>query len=178
MTRKITLAAIAALALAVPAASAHACPNEGKQPAQLTVKEARGAILCLINQRRAVNGMGMLRSDKRLARAAQGHSSSMDQQNFFSHTSPGGSSPQGRIQSSGYIAGASSWGVAENIRWGSRGHGSPKAAVSRWMASPSHRTAILSRRYRQIGVGVAMGSPTSGGKSNAAIYTTTFGYRH
>jgi uncharacterized protein YkwD len=101
----------------------------------------------------------------------------MDEQNFFSHTSPGGSSPQSRIQNAGYMSGASSWGIAENIRWGSGRLGSAKAAVAAWMNSPAHRSAMLSGSYRQIGVGVALGSPTGSGEGNAAIYTTTFGYR-
>jgi uncharacterized protein YkwD len=176
ITRKATLIAAALLALAVPA-SAQACEGEAKAPPELGVKEAREAVLCLINERRRANGVGKLRDDARLERAAQKHSSSMDERNFFSHTSPSGSSPLSRIQNTGYMAGASSWGIAENIRWGSGRLGSAKAAVAAWMDSPAHRSAMLSGRYRQIGVGVALGSPTGGGEGNTAIYTTTFGYR-
>lgn len=177
ITRKAALIAVAALALAIPA-SAQACENEGKQPHELTVKEARDSVLCLINQRRKANGLSKLRGDDRLERAAQRHSDSMDAQNYFSHGSPSGSSPQSRIQSTGYMSGASAWGIAENIRWGRAGRGSPKVAVARWMASSAHREAILSSSFREIGVGVALGSPTGGGGGNAAIYTATFGYRH
>jgi hypothetical protein len=34
---------------------------------------------------------------------------------------------------------------------------------------------MLSRRFRNIGVGVAMGSPVGGGGGNTAIYTADFG---
>jgi uncharacterized protein YkwD len=176
--RTITTAGLLAAAAAIAApAAAPACERDGAQPREVSVKEARAAVVCLINQRRKANGVGKLRDDSRLERAAQGHSNSMDRGNFFSHIGPGGSTPQSRAQSAGYMAGASSWGIAEVIRWGRRGRGSPKAAVAAWMKSPSHRSALLGGRYRHLGVGVALGSPTGGGERNAAIYTATVGYR-
>lgn len=176
-TRIVALLAAAAAALAAPAA-AGACENAGKQPHELTPKQARASVMCLMNQRRRAHGLRKLRHDPRLERAAQRHSQSMDRSNYFSHSSPGGSSPLSRIRSTGYLSGASSWGIAENIRWGSQGRGSPKTAVNQWMRSPSHRAAILSGSYREAGVGVAIGSPTGSYEGNAAIYTATFGYRH
>jgi uncharacterized protein YkwD len=176
--RKFAQAGLLAALIAVAApAVAQACGRIGAEPSELTVKEARGAIICLINQRRKANGVRKLRDESHLERAAQRHSSSMDSGNFFSHTGPGGSSPQSRIQSTGYMAGASAWGIAENIRWGRAGRGSPKAAVASWMNSPAHRDALLGGRYRHLGVGIALGSPTGGGEGNTAIYTATFGYR-
>ena len=165
----------AVAALAVPAA-ASACERAGAEPSELTVKEARNAVICLINQRRKANGVARLRAENHLKRAAQRHSKSMDELNFFSHIGPGGSSPQSRVQSTGYMAGASSWGIAENMDWGRRGRGSPKAAVASWVNSGAHRVAVLGGRYRHLGVGVAIGSPTGAGERNAAIYTATFGY--
>jgi uncharacterized protein YkwD len=165
-----------ALAVACPAA-ASACERDGAEPSELTVKEARAAVLCLVNERRRANGLARLRDESRLERAAQRHSNSMDESNFFSHNGPGGSSPLSRIRSTGYISGASSWAIAENIRWGSGSRGSAKAAVASWMNSASHRSALLENSYRHIGIGVALGSPTGGGEGNTAIYTTTFGYR-
>lgn len=46
------------------------------------------------------------------------------------------------------------------------------------MGSPSHRRTMLDRRYREVGIGVAFGSPVSRKDHNTAIYTTEFGYRH
>ena len=117
--------------------------------------------------------LGRLAPDPRLERAARGHSEAMDSSNFFSHDGDG--SPIDRVRASGYLAGASTWMVGENIAWGSGGQGSPKATVARWMASPAHRSGMLSRRFRDIGVGVAMGSPSGGGGANSAIYTANFG---
>ena len=168
---------LALVAAAVVPTAASACERDGAEPYELSAKEARAAVFCLINERRADHGLGKLRADDRLERAAQRHSKSMDERNYFSHVGPGGSSPQSRIQSTGYMSGASAWGIAENIRWGRAGRGSPKAAVAAWMNSAAHRSALLSGRYEHVGVGVAIGSPTGGGENNTAIYTTTFGYR-
>jgi uncharacterized protein YkwD len=100
----------------------------------------------------------------------------MDQRNFFAHTSPSGSDPVNRARSAGYMAGASSWAVAEIIRWGAGGFGTPKSAVAAWMKSPGHRAQLLSGRFRHVGVGVRHGSPAGDG-SDAAIYTAVFGDR-
>jgi uncharacterized protein YkwD len=177
LRRGILTAVIAGLALAA-AAPARACPGDGLSPAELSPKQARESVLCLINQRRDDAGVPLLNEDHRLERAAQRHSSSMDSRNFFSHSSPGGGSPLSRVRGAGYLSGAASWGVAENIRWGRAGRGSPKVAVAKWMASPSHRSSMLSGSYRHVGVGVAIGSPAGRGERNAAIYTVDFGYRY
>ena len=169
-----TLGSLAILLTA--AATALACPGANRTPAQLTVKEARASVVCLINQRRKHNGLRKVRVDDRLGRAAQRHSRSMDAYNFFDHESPGGGDPVSRIQATGYLAGARAWGVGENIRWGSGGLGTPRVAVAEWMASPSHRHVMLSGRYREIGIGVAIGSPEGGHESDAAIYTADFGF--
>jgi uncharacterized protein YkwD len=175
MRRTGLIAATVLVLLAAPA-TASACPDEDSLPPELGVQAARDSVLCLINERRREHGLGKLRSDPRLERAAQDHSASMDAGNFFAHNAPNGSTPLSRIRSTGYLSGAGSWGIAENIRWGAAKQGTPDLAVIRWMASAGHRQAILSPRYRQIGIGVAIGSPTGDG-GNAAIYTTDFGYR-
>lgn len=175
LRRKLALA-VPAVAALLAAAPAQACRGEGAEPHLLTAKQAREAVICLVNERRRNQGLHALRPDGRLTRAAQRHSRSMDSANYFSHSSPGGGTPQGRIQRTGYMAGASAWAIAENIRWGA-GRGSAKAAVGAWMRSSSHRAALLSPSYRELGVGVAIGSPTGHGEGNSAIYTTTFGFR-
>jgi uncharacterized protein YkwD len=179
MSRKTSRNGVAALVagvllLAAPT-SASACENEGAAPPELSTEDARDAVLCLINERRKKQGLKRLRSNGSLKAAAQSHSSAMDAANFFSHNGANGSSPLSRIRSTGYLGGAGNWGIAENIRWGEGSLASPKAAVSAWMRSAGHRQAMLGR-YREVGVGVALGSPAGGG-GDAAIYTADFGYR-
>jgi uncharacterized protein YkwD len=177
MGHKVTalICTVGAIALAGPA-SAQACEGADLAPSELDSYTAQDAVLCLMNQARKKNGLGKLRWDGRLERAAQSHSNAMDSGNFFSHSGQGGSSPASRIQRTGFMSGARSWGIAENIRWGSGDLGTPRMAVVAWMRSAPHRAAMLSRSYRLAGVGVAIGSP-SGDGSDAAIYTADFGYR-
>jgi uncharacterized protein YkwD len=152
------------------ASSALACPYAGTTPANLTTAQAEQSVTCLVNKARRGHHARRLSWDPGLQAAAQGHSAAMDSGNFFAH-----GDTLGRIKSSGYLGGASAWQVGETIHWGFGGHGTPKATVARWMKSPGHRATMLSRRFRNIGVGVAMGSPLGGGGGNSAIYTADFG---
>jgi uncharacterized protein YkwD len=166
------LLATAATAALIAAAPAVACTGAGKTPSQLVVKEARQTVLCLLNQRRRQHGLSKLSMQRNLQRAAQAHSNSMDAGDFFEH-----GDTFGRIAGSGYLDGAGTWGYGENIRWGDGGLGTPKVAVAEWMRSAGHRANILNGRYRQIGIGITIGSPVGGPGNDTAIYTTDFGYR-
>jgi uncharacterized protein YkwD len=44
------------------------------------------------------------------------------------------------------------------------------------MKSPGHRSNILKRSYRQMGIGIALGIPVAGGGKGATI-TVDFGAR-
>jgi uncharacterized protein YkwD len=170
----LVAAALTAAPAAIPRSSgAPACPYSGQSPSNLTPAQAEQSVTCLINKARRGNGTRPLSRDPRLASAAGGHSAAMDSSNFFSHDGDG--SPIDRIRASGYLSGASTWMIGENIAWGAGRHGTPKATVGRWMGSPMHRSAMLSPRFRDVGVGVAIGSPLGGGGGNAAIYTADFG---
>ena len=48
--------------------------------------------------------------------------------------------------------------------------------VAAWMRSPSHRRNMLSARFRQLGVGIAIGTPAQGAEAGAT-YATEFGVR-
>lgn len=169
--------AAAALALLITPAAASACENGGAGPGEISIDEAREALICLVNERRKKQGVRRLHNDSRLESAAQAHSDSMANENYFSHNSPNGASPLTRIQNSGYLAGARSWGIGENIRWGAGGRSTPRSAVKAWMSSAGHRRAMLTRSYRDIGIGATIGSPYGGGE-DGMIFTADFGYRH
>jgi uncharacterized protein YkwD len=172
----LTALAAAAFLSAATTSIASACENAGKTPSELTLEEARRAVRCLINKKRHNRGVKRLRSNGPLEQAAQGHSQAMESGKFFSHYSPDGTSPSGRIQSSGYTARARRWRIAENIGWGEGRMGSPRETVRTWMRSASHRDALLSRSYRHLGVGFVVGSPERS-SGDAAIYTVDFGNR-
>jgi uncharacterized protein YkwD len=183
--RTLLIAALAGAAMVLlfgpttsQSAAADACTKWGsKRPAHLTTGEARKAIVCLINHRRHDHGKGHLHADRRLRHAAQKHSRYMRRHHCFSHQCGGEGSPQARIQSTGYInGGLSRWSYGENIGWGPRRRGSPRAIVNSWMHSAPHRANILSGTFKDMGVGYAKGSPSNKG-AHAAIYTVDFGMR-
>jgi uncharacterized protein YkwD len=155
-----------------PVAQASACAGEAKSPSKLSRKVARGAVLCLINQRRNHAGLGNLTEDSHLNGAATGHTKAMVKHNSYAH-----GNPLHRIRASGYLAGASTWTVGENLGWGPRRWGSPRRVVTSWMRSPEHR-AVLLGGFRDIGIGVSKGAPFAHFGHNAATYTVDLGARN
>jgi len=177
-------ALIAALALLLGAATAPAadaassCRGAGSLPSSAGGSQTRTAILCLVNRERARHGLKKLRSNRRLRVAAARHSVNMARAKFFSHTSPAGSTMTARIKRAGYTRSARSWAVGENIAWGAGGAATPQQIVAAWMRSSGHRANILNGRYREIGVGVALGAPVRvSAAGSGATYTTDFGVR-
>jgi uncharacterized protein YkwD len=173
--RLAALAAVgaAALALAAPSQSlASQCPNANGNPNQMSLTAARQATLCLLNQQRQANGLRPLGESHDLNVASQRHSRDMAVHKYFAH-----GNFVGRIRAAGYLSGATSWIVGENIAWGSGSYATPAEIVNEWMHSPPHRENILRSSFHQIGLGIARGAPESG-MGSAATYTTDFGSRN
>lgn len=174
----VLLAVCAAALAAAPAAmGARACESANATPAKVSKRTVVRATLCVLNAHRERHGLRALKLDKRLGKAARRHAGDMDRRNYFSHTSLGGASFLDRIRSAGYLRGARSWSVGENIAWGSRGHSAPRVVGQMWMNSPGHRANILNPSFREIGIGVAFGAPVARGGRPAATYATDFGRR-
>ena len=171
----LVVTALAVLLFAVPSASAAgACSSANATAAKASKRALVRATLCVLNAERARHRLRPLRLNHKLSRAAQRHSRAMARKRFFSHTSPGGASFVDRIRSTGYLSGARSWTVGENIAYGSGNRSTPRSIGSAWMNSPPHRANILSGSFRSIGIGVASGTPVGGG---GGTYTTDFGRR-
>ena len=107
----------------------------------------RRAVLCLINQQRAIDGLNRLRANRRLARAAKRHAVDMARHNYFSHVSLSGSSPLRRVRAAGWRR-----GVGEALAWACGVQSTPRGVVAAWMASPSHRAIIMGRGHA-VGLG-------------------------
>ena len=169
------MAAIAVLLVSAPSASAAgACSAANASASQASKRALVRATLCVLNHARARHNLRPLRLNRKLSRAARRHSRAMARHRFFSHTSLGGASFIHRIRSTGYLSGAHSWYVGENIAYGSRSRSSPRSIGTAWMNSAPHRANILNSSFRQIGIGLAYGTPVGGG---GATYTTDFGRR-
>jgi uncharacterized protein YkwD len=166
---------IASLCLVAPATASAECAGSDLRPAAGNLPEVRSAVLCLLNRERTSRGLGKLRANAKLRRAAEKHSRNMNANNFFDHVSPTGTTPVERVKAAGYLTGASSWAVGENIAWGEQRLSTPAEIMRSWMNSPGHKANILNRRFRHIGIGVAVGAPIGG--AGGATYTTAFGKR-
>ena len=178
----VLLAVTALLAFAIPAPDAGATGKACRlyadaKPRKVSKQHARSAVLCLINRRRSKHGLPPLKRNKQLQRGAQRHTERMEGGNCFAHQCYGEASLQGRLADVGYLAGGlSSWVLAENVGWGMRWRGSPRAIVNGWMQSAGHRSNILSGIFRDIGVGFADGTPNNA-HGNGGVYTVDFGLR-
>lgn len=113
-----------------------------------TVLKFENEVIRLTNEIRAKNGLKPLTANWELSRVARYKSEDMQQNNYFSHTSPIYGSPFNMIKNFG----VSYKSAGENIAKGQR---TPEAVVNAWMNSSGHRANILNSSYTQIGVGYA-----------------------
>ncbi|MFC4247979.1 CAP domain-containing protein [Natribaculum luteum] len=109
-----------------------------------------------VNEIRAEHGLDPLEFDEQLAGVARGHSEDMAENDYFSHTSPDGSTVGDRYADAGVSCQA--WG--ENILYNYHSDESPEVAaqksVEMWMNSDGHRENILSDRWDSQGIGVTV----------------------
>ena len=159
-----------------PQAAVH-CAGASATAKKASRRQLVRATLCLLNAQRRKHGLHRLRLSKRLSRAALRHSRDMVRRDYFAHTSRSGASFVDRIRRTGYLSGAFSWMVGENLAWGSGSRSSPGETVQAWMHSPGHRENILTGRFVHIGIGIVSGAPADVGGLPAATYTTDFGFK-
>jgi Cysteine-rich secretory protein family len=107
--------------------------------------EAR-QLMAATNEDRTQNGLGPLKWDPALARAAQEHAQRMVREGALSHQYSGESDLVIRAGRSG----AHFRVVAENLAIGQ----GPAALEEEWMHSPPHRRNILDGRLNAIGIGL------------------------
>jgi uncharacterized protein YkwD len=178
LVASLGLLAAGTLALVGPltaGARANACSHFGTTQAQkLSHKQARRSMKCLVNRARHRHGLGRVRANGRLNRAARMHTVFMKRHHCFSHRCSGEPSFVARLRRVNYLVnGLRRWKVGENIARAAGRGGTPKKIVRGWMRSPGHRANILDPQYRNLGVGFAAG----GGKRSGVMFTTDFGLR-
>jgi uncharacterized protein YkwD len=160
---------------AARAQAPKACADADLEATQDNLGRIREAVLCLHNQIRAEHDLPLLRENKRLRKAALGHSRDMVDHGFFEHTTPAGVTMVDRILRARYVGEDGGWALGENLAWGTGSLGTPRGALDAWMNSPGHRANVLKRAYRELGVGVVPGVPVS--DAAGATYTVDFGVR-
>jgi uncharacterized protein YkwD len=170
--RRVVIGLLAGAAVAIGTApAAAACHGSAAHPASARISTVNKATLCLLNVERTKRGLAPLHENSKLDKASVGHSRDMVRRKYFEH-----GDFAARIKASGYLSGAVSYGIGENIAWGGGSYSTPRSIVSMWMHSPGHKANILSRSFKDIGIGIARGAPENG-QHDAATYTTDFGVR-
>jgi len=171
------LAAAALLAGSTTAATAAtSCANADLLPTTANLAKVRTATFCLLNAERTRRGLPKLARNAKLEAAGNDFAREMVKRKFFDHVSPSGSDPTKRIKATGYVDGTRSWSIGENIAWGNGPLATARQTVKGWMHSPGHKANILSRDFKEIGIGIAAGAPRRG-TARAATYCTDFGKR-
>jgi len=154
------LTVIAAALVAGAAAQPGVASASQAPPRKLLVKR--------INHVRARHGLAPVTASRVVHRAAIRHSDDMLGRDYFSHTSPTGSTMVDRILKTGYVSGYS-WAAGETLAWGWGTQKGARATVRAWMHSPEHRAIVLSPKYRVIGAARACGNFL--GYSGACVWT-------
>ena len=157
-TALTSLVVAATLAAAPPAAHAATvrppCADSGLLPTAQNLPTIRDAIVCLHNQERSARGLHPLAQNARLQAAAAAHTTEMVDDGYFAHASADGTSFSARILRSGYVGRHASWILGENLAWGTDDLATPANLMSAWMRSPEHRANVLTRAYRDVGIGI------------------------
>jgi hypothetical protein len=117
-----------------------------------------------------------------LSTAARSHSQNMLQNNYQGHNGPDGSLTT-RLQA--YTSGANGWSIGENVYAYSKsvwyGHAGfqvdwgGSAATGGMQLPPGHRQNIHSTTFREIGIGVVLGSNGGSGGVGPQLVTQDFG---
>lgn len=124
----------------------------------LTTFDLEKIAFALLNQRRAENNISALEWSDQVARIARIHSQNMAKYKFFNHRGIDGSMVDDRA----FDSGIKNWeAIGENIAFNCGYENPVEFAVERWMLSASHRENLLSRRWQESAVGVAIGDDGS-----------------
>jgi uncharacterized protein YkwD len=168
----LALAAGAAVTAFAPQVAAPA--TDGAAASAVLETQVAGRV----NAVRRGHGLRPLRYSRALAAAARRHSQDMANAGYFEHDSVGGVPFWKRIERHYRSRGFSRWEVGENILWSS-GRTTAVGIVRQWLGSPEHRANLLSRTWREFGLG-ALRVPRAGGTYGGravTIVTLDFGVR-
>ena len=157
--KRILFAALLLLAATAAVAEPHRADRPGKQA--ITPE----AVLAQMNEYRAAEGLAPLMLSSRLTEAAGDRIKDMEEQAYWAHEAPDGSSPFRWLSVRGYqFANA-----GENL---AAGFETAEVLVLSWMESKGHRANILSPLYQDCGIAIIEGSTTgrSVGKSVVVLF--------
>lgn len=142
----------------------------------IKLTNAEESVLRLHNRARTARGLKALCVRPELTDAARAHSQEMLDKDYMEHSSFNGETVKHRLERFGYtFSGYSYYWYGENIACGCGSRGSPGSIFKGWMHSKGHRSNILNKKYREVGIGVRGGTYKT--CNNATTYTVDFGVR-
>ncbi|MCW7544198.1 CAP domain-containing protein [Aurantimonas litoralis] len=150
--RRTLLAPVLRLLALLPIALLAACvgsPGSVDVGSTREISVDRNVALATINAFRAENGLGAVRFDPVLGKAAERQARAMAARGNLSHSLDG--PLPNRVASFGYDWAA----VSENIGWNYR---STPAVITGWKRSPGHRRNLLNANVTEIGFAAATGA--------------------
>jgi len=133
----------------------------GADPNEITPEN----VLRIMNEYRAQELLPPLALERRLTQAADDRMQHMEDEGFWSHTSPSGVSPFTWVRVRAYQFSK----VGENL---ANGFETARVLVESWMESPGHRANIMSPDFEDVGLSIIDGS-TQGpatGRSIVALF--------
>ncbi len=161
----------------VSPAAATDCGPVNSEVDSISQAQMESSITCLINDQRTTHGLAAVAPNTDLRQAALSHSNEMVNESYFEHTSPSGLTFMDRIEQFGYMNGARTWTVGENLVWGNGPLSTPQALVTAWMNSPPHRENLLRPTFRELGVAAVAGTPVSKSDLTGVTVSSEYGYR-
>jgi uncharacterized protein YkwD len=124
-------------------------------------------VLRLVNVERDKLGLDPVEWSDQLAQISHEYACDMIQGQFFSHVNPiTGEGPGERAIKGGYLFRL----LGENL---AVGFNTAEIVMSEWMDSPDHRANILNPTWKEMGVGIRIG--TYRGVPNTVYWTQEFG---
>jgi uncharacterized protein YkwD len=179
MTTTLRIGILIAVAAAVITAAAVFV---SKPNAVATIREAdsfEAALAAKVNAARRSRGLPPFRRSQGLAEAAAAKAHEMPRLGYFAHNKPSGELFWRQVLRHYPRAGYSSWRVGENLAWGAPNL-TPTTVIQRWLKSPPHRANLLSRTYREFGVGGVLASNATGfwaGRGDVVVIAMEVGVR-
>lgn len=113
------------------------------------LSQSERSLLGAVNDVRAASNLRPLQVDAKLLATARSHSTTMIQQDVFTH----GSFAERLARS-----GARGPAFGENLAWGTGTNAGARNIVRMWMQSPGHRAILLRPGWTRIGIGARVGN--------------------
>ena len=126
------------------------------------MKPAELSLLRAMNEVREAHGLPPLRRDRALERAARAHSRDMLRKGYFAH---------GQLERRVATFRLKGPKIGENLAWAYGDHDA-YAIVDAWLASRHHRSNLLRRGFRRVGIGALVGR--FGAHRRASLVTANF----